>query len=434
MAAPQLEAQFKELQGLKQATLDAIRAKGDKLSGEDFEFETTFGRGRFGRVRTAKFKGIKGKQYPICIKVLHKTDVIKLEQVEHIKNEKETLFSVNHLMAIQLFGTFQDKDNVYMVLEFINGGELFVLLRESKRFNDKKAKFYAMEVISLVMHLHSIMMVFRDVKPENILLNSQGHVKFCDFGFAKFLRADADKTYTACGTPPYMAPEIIRNKGYGLPVDWWATGVLIFEMLCGMPPFAGENQPAIFKQVLTCHIVYPPNMSSEAKDLVKRFLNPDDTKRLGNTHEEGLPIVTHKWFKDMDWDQAGTGCFEPPWLPENMDPFDTSRFPAIESSVKDDDPPKVEQSLFEEWHVGVNVAERQIEEAAKRNKMRQEAHAAKQAAIEAERIRLIEKDAEDRRKEEEEKERAAKEEEEKAEAKRREIEEQNKPKGCCTVS
>jgi len=303
----------------------AVAAHAHKdMSVADFELGRTIGRGRFARVRLAKLHGVKG--LPLCLKILKKSDVRQLEQVTNIVNEKDVLASARHPFIIQLFHTFQDPTRLYMALELVNGGELFNLIRKKRVLPLATARFYAAEVALALQYLHDMLVVYRDIKPENILIHSSGHIKLTDFGFAKYLK-DA-RTYTACGTPVYMAPEIIRKKCYGFAVDWWALGVLTYEMLSGQPPYTAVEEEEIYKMVLNGRIQYPPVMDANARDLIVRLLLPDPLRRLG-----GGGLRAHKFFKAISWQDAGLGLLEPPWKPSLADDInDTTNFDTFEES------------------------------------------------------------------------------------------------------
>lgn len=200
--------------------------KTHMLSLEDFDIKQTVGTGSFARVHVAKSKA-NGKYY--AIKAIDKKDLLSRRQVEHVHNEREVLSIVSHPFLIKFWGTFQSETHVFFVMDYVPGGELFRLIK-NKKLKEEEARFYIAEVTLAIEYLHSINVAYRDLKPENILLDQRGHVKITDFGFAKQVK---DVTWTVCGTPDYLAPEIIRSKGYTKAVDWWGLGVLIFELLAG---------------------------------------------------------------------------------------------------------------------------------------------------------------------------------------------------------
>lgn len=164
------------------------------------------------------------------MKMLKKAEVVRLKQVEHINSEKEILAQINHPFLVNLYCTFQDDRNLYMLLEYVVGGELFSHLRRAGKFSNETTMIYAGEIVLALEYLHSLDIIYRDLKPENLLLDEEGHIRITDFGFAKKVE---DRTWTLCGTPEYLAPEIIQSKGHGKAVDWWALGILIYEMLAG---------------------------------------------------------------------------------------------------------------------------------------------------------------------------------------------------------
>lgn len=198
-----------------------------RLTLEDFNIKQTVGTGSFARVHLAQSK-INDKYY--AIKAINKKDLVSRRQVEHAQNERYILGSVSHPFIVKLWGTFQSESHVFLVMDYIPGGELFRQIRTKKGFTEEHAKFYAAEVMLALEYLHTQDVAYRDLKPENILIDHRGHIKLTDFGFAKKV---TDITWTVCGTPDYLAPEIIRSQGYTKAVDWWSLGVLIYEMLTG---------------------------------------------------------------------------------------------------------------------------------------------------------------------------------------------------------
>ncbi|KAK4515758.1 60S ribosomal protein L35, L29 [Mucor velutinosus] len=296
------------------------RVNRPKLKLDDFNISRTLGTGSFGRVHLIQSK-VNARFY--AMKVLKKTEVIRLKQVEHTNNEKHILESVAHPFLVNMWGTFQDSNNLYMVMDYVPGGELFSVLRRSQRFPDHVAKFYAAEVILAIEYLHSKDMIYRDLKPENLLLDAQGHIKITDFGFAKYV---PDITWTLCGTPDYLAPEIIQSKGYSKAVDWWSLGVLIYEMLAGYPPFFDDDHLKLYEKILACKIKWPTYFDVNGKDLLKRLLTPDLTKRFGNLKAGSEDIKRHGWFTGVDFNRILARQIRAPYVPQIRGEGDASHF------------------------------------------------------------------------------------------------------------
>ncbi|CAK9304174.1 unnamed protein product [Gordionus sp. m RMFG-2023] len=200
-----------------------------------------------------------------------------------------------------------------MLMEFLSGGELFTYLRSKGHFDKYTAIFYASEIILALEFLHSHNAVYRDLKPENLLLDKDGHLKLTDFGFAKKL--DDSRTWTLCGTPEYLAPEIIQSKGHNKGVDWWALGILIYEMIIGYPPFYDTTSYGIYEKIMIGKIDWQKNVDLVAKDLIKKLLVHDRTKRLGNMKNGANDVKLHKWFKGIDWIDVFSKKIEPPIIP-----------------------------------------------------------------------------------------------------------------------
>ncbi|KAL1926709.1 hypothetical protein VTP01DRAFT_5604 [Rhizomucor pusillus] len=287
---------------------------------KDFELLDTLGTGTFGRVYLTKFK-TTNKFY--AMKVLKKSEVVRLKQVQHLLWEKQILASVRFPFIVDLFCTFQDDTNLYMLLEYVVGGELFSHLRRAGRFTNDMTRFYASEIVLAIEYLHSKNIIYRDLKPENLLIDHQGHIRLTDFGFAKQI---VDRTWTLCGTPEYLAPEIIQSKGHGKAVDWWALGILIFEMLAGYPPFFDDNSFGIYEKILAGRVQFPAHFDPLAKDLLKRLLVGDLTKRLGNLKGGSEDVKRHKWFRGVDWIGLLDKTVRPPIIPNYRHPGDTSNF------------------------------------------------------------------------------------------------------------
>ncbi|KAF1804099.1 camp-dependent protein kinase 2 [Mucor lusitanicus] len=317
-----------------------------RLKLADFNMLRTLGTGSFGRVHLVQSR-VNARYY--AVKVLKKSEVVRLKQVEHTNNEKHILESVAHPFLVNMWGTFQDTVNLYMVMDYVPGGELFSVLRRSKRFPDHVAKFYAAEVILAIEYMHSKNVIYRDLKPENLLLDSQGHIKITDFGFAKHV---PDITWTLCGTPDYLAPEIIQSKGYGRAVDWWSLGVLVFEMLAGYPPFYDDDHLKLYEKILAGRVKYPQYFIPNSKDLLKRLLTADLTKRYGNLKDGSEDIKRHVWFQGVDFNRVLARQIRPPYVPSIRGEGDAShfdRYPETDEQYGNEAAPDPFRNLFPDF-------------------------------------------------------------------------------------
>eukprot|EP01139_Manchomonas_bermudensis_P005337 Amastigsp_a174977_92.p1 type:complete len:372 gc:universal Amastigsp_a174977_92:1343-228(-) len=295
-------------------------AKTFDLHLDEFELISTIGTGTFGRVYLTRH--VETHKY-YAMKVLKKVEVVRLKQVEHITSEKNILMQLHHPFIVNLYGATQDSRNLYMLMEYVIGGEVFTHLRKAGRFPSDVCVFYAGEITLALEYMHSLDCVYRDLKPENLLLDAEGHIKITDFGFAKHVE---DRTWTLCGTPEYLAPEIIQSKGHGKAVDWWALGILIFEMLCGYPPFFDDNPFGIYEKILAGKIAFPTHVDANAKDLIRNLLNADLTKRVGCLRNGPEDIKRHKWFRFIDWPTLLARQVPAPIVPVTGSPGDTSNF------------------------------------------------------------------------------------------------------------
>ncbi|XDV15190.1 hypothetical protein PO909_015320 [Leuciscus waleckii] len=302
-------------------------------------------------------------------------DVIRLKQEQHVHNEKEVLMEVNHPFLVRLYWTHHDDRLLYMLMEYVNGGELFSYLRSRGRFSNSTGMFYSAEIVCAIEYLHSKEIVYRDLKPENILLDSEGHIRLTDFGFAKKLteRLSAQdesyccttvtdelqgsycgricRTWTLCGTPEYLAPEVIQSKGHGRAVDWWALGVLIFEMLAGYPPFFDDNPFGIYQKILAGKLEFPRHLDFYVKDLIKKFLVIDRARRLGNMKNGADDVKKHRWFKSVEWESVPCRKLKPPIVPKVSHEGDTSNFDTYpEDEWKKDTPvPAKDLEIFKNF-------------------------------------------------------------------------------------
>jgi protein kinase X len=272
-----------------------ISGGSNKFCPSEYEFLSLIGTGTYGRVYSVNHK-ITNKQY--AVKVMKKKDVFKMKQIQHVHNEKDIMYRLDNPFIVKMYGTGQDNNNIFMLMDYVTGGEIFGYLRQVNKFPNDVAKFYLAEIILALEYLHRMNIVYRDLKPENILLDSRGHVRLTDFGFSKVV---TDRTWTLCGTPEYIAPEIIASKGYGKAVDWWSLGVLLYEMLVGYPPFFDKDVFGLYQKILTNEIVYPKFLSPAAKDLIKQLLQLDPMKRLGNLRNGAEDIKNHTFFRGVNW-------------------------------------------------------------------------------------------------------------------------------------
>ncbi|KAJ3256391.1 camp-dependent protein kinase catalytic subunit [Boothiomyces macroporosus] len=280
---------------------------------DDYYVIRRVGKGGFATVFLVRLKTSTGRYF--ALKVIKKQEVVRLKQERQIMNEKNILFELKHPLLVDLYHTFQSPSNLFMVMEFVAGGDLFTLLRRSKMFAEPQAKFYVVEVLAVLEYLHSMKVVYRDLKPENILLDSTGHIKLADFGFAKRL---ITTTSSFCGTPDYIAAEIVASKPYSFTVDWWSLGVLIFELISGKTPFRADDSEGIYQNIQSGKIQWTPQVTGPIKTVCSGLLEVDPRKRLG-AHGAG-EIKRQEWFHDIPWEKIGHRGFNPPVIPAYASP------------------------------------------------------------------------------------------------------------------
>jgi len=287
----------------------------------------TLGKGSFGHVELCCTGDDPDDDEHYALKTVHKSHVVQLGQQEHIINEKRVLIALTECsFIIKLFATFKDAESVYFLLEPVLGGELFALLRDRSAFDEQTSAFYAACVVEAFGHMHSKHIIYRDLKPENLLLSSNGYLKITDFGFAKFV---TDRTWTLCGTPDYLAPEVVSGIGHNQAVDWWTLGILIYEMISSYPPFYDDDPMQTYTKIMHGNIDYPRHFSKNVIDLIKRLLQPKPTKRLGIIKGGVENIKNHAWFRKttkFDWEKFEALQMSAPYKPEISGPKDLSNF------------------------------------------------------------------------------------------------------------
>ena len=269
---------------------------------------------------------LDGKFY--AVKVLQKKIVLNRKEQKHIMAERNVLLkNVKHPFLVGLHYSFQTTEKLYFVLDFVNGGELFFHLQRERSFPEHRARFYAAEIASALGYLHSIKIVYRDLKPENILLDSVGHVVLTDFGLCKEGIAISDTTTTFCGTPEYLAPEVIRKQPYDNTVDWWCLGAVLYEMLYGLPPFYCRDVAEMYDNILHKPLNLRPGVSLTAWSILEELLEKDRQNRLG-AKEDFLEIQNHPFFESLSWTDLVQKKIPPPFNPNVAGPDDIRNFDA----------------------------------------------------------------------------------------------------------
>jgi len=308
----------------------------EKVRLDDFELLKVLGRGSFGKVMQVKKKS-NNKIY--AMKILKKRAIIARNQVEHTKAERKILQALQHPFLMTLRYAFQSKEKLYFVLDYYQGGELFFHLKNKRRFSEDVARIYVGEIALALGHLHSLAVIYRDLKPENILLDDNGHVCLTDFGLSKDVDPN-DKAHTFCGTPEYLAPEIVTGAGHDKAVDWWSLGILLYELTVGIPPFYSQNVNEMYNKIQHGVLRFPPFLSEACKNLIVALLNRDPTKRLGSKNDID-DVKAHPFFKDISWEKMLKKEIEVAYKPKVKGNDDSSNFdetftkePVVDSMVQ----------------------------------------------------------------------------------------------------
>ncbi|CAF1083358.1 unnamed protein product, partial [Brachionus calyciflorus] len=311
--------------------IENIKCTRNKLSLDDFEYLRIIGRGHYGKVILTREKTT---QKLLAMKILKKNLIIDQNKVNHTTAENHVLRFLKNPFIINLIYSFQTRDLLCLAMEYICGGDLFFHLNREGKFSEDKSRFYCAEICYAIGYLHENDIIYRDLKLENVLLDSNGHVKLGDFGLCKMNMKSDSKTDTFCGTIEYLAPEIIAKEfngdGYTRTVDWWATGVVLYEMLTGKLPFSCktnniQNQKGLFDKILNETIHLPTDLHNQTKSILNKFLEKDPSKRIGSRNDfEDIKI--HEYFSKINWDKLIRKEIDPPFKPNLKNESDTSFF------------------------------------------------------------------------------------------------------------
>ncbi len=286
-------------------------------SMNDFDLIRTIGIGSFGRVVYSIHKRSK-KSY--AIKILKKDYVVRMQQVERVFFEKRILQSVESKFLVDLRFVFKTNSNLFLVMPFIKGGELYTYMKEGATFPESRIVFYAAQVILAFEYLHAMNIVYRDLKPENVLLDCNGYIRIVDYGFAKRIASNNNKTKSFVGTPEYMAPEMLipkqRKKGYAYSVDWWSLGVFIYELKTGSPPFAGDNLFQVFNRIIKLKYKVLDDFDKGLVDLLNGIFQINPAIRLGSGAQGSEEFKGHAWFAKVNWSDLLTKKLEADFIPQ----------------------------------------------------------------------------------------------------------------------
>lgn len=325
---------------------DDDQALIDKLKITDLKRVAVLGSGTFGRVTLEKIQA-NGKMRYFALKAMLKAELVQQKQQLNVMNEKNIMIDAHHPFILRLYRTFKDAKRLYMLLEFVQGGELFTVVHTPSQDGVPmdQAKFYAAGVLLGMAYLHSKDIAYRDMKPENCLVDSQGYPKIVDFGFSKVIKK---KSYTLCGTPEYLAPELVLGRGHNKAVDLWAFGILVYELAVGNSPFhdpRNMDQTTICRNIVNGKLIFPKDgfgrkgaFDPNCKDIVSKLLVRQPDMRLGNRMGGSDEIFNHPWFKSINFDVYMEKGIRAPWVPPLKNPGDTSHFEGIDDHVGDGPP------------------------------------------------------------------------------------------------
>mmetsp|Transcript_31581 Transcript_31581/g.64889 ORF Transcript_31581/g.64889 Transcript_31581/m.64889 type:complete len:1488 (-) Transcript_31581:142-4605(-) len=309
----------------KNAEVEEGSKKGSKESFRvelsDLEQLKVLGIGAFGRVKLAKLKhpvnGINCDDKFFALKCISKQSLKENGLEKHVLNEKAIMSSLKHPFINRFYCDMEDEKYTYFLLEALTGGELCKRLREERKFPEEYSKFYSASVLFAFSAMHAKKIAYRDLKPENLVMDSTGYVKIVDFGLAKVI--EDGKTWTLCGTPAYLAPEIVLNDGHDWAVDYWALGVFLYEMTSGKEPFRSKNPMEVYKQIVSGYVEIPESFSTNLGDLIRKLLNTSKSKRLGRTMGGAGAVMQQRWYSNFDWDAHLEKRLQAPLRPKSRE-------------------------------------------------------------------------------------------------------------------
>jgi len=285
---------------------------------QDFELLNVIGKGCSGKVIQVRKKDT-GRIY--AMKVLNKKNILENNELEHTRTEKNILQKLVHPFLINLNYCFQTPDKLFFVMDYINGGELLYHLQKEHKFSPDRVRFYCAEIVLGLEYLHNSGVIYRDLSAENILLTDEGHIILIDFGVSKEgLMTEDSKTQTFCGTPEYLAPEVLKRRGYTKAVDWWSFGTLMFEMLTGLPPYYSQDVQQMYFKIMNAKLEFPDNLDESTQSILRGLLERDPNKRLSDAQA----IKQQPYFKSIDWDKILKKEIVPPYIPPVRDRGDVS--------------------------------------------------------------------------------------------------------------
>ncbi|XP_065597512.1 ribosomal protein S6 kinase alpha-3 isoform X1 [Cyrtonyx montezumae] len=330
---PQNEEEIKEI-----AITHHVKEGHEKADPSQFELLKVLGQGSFGKVfLVKKISGSDARQL-YAMKVLKKA-TLKVRDRVRTKMERDILVEVNHPFIVKLHYAFQTEGKLYLILDFLRGGDLFTRLSKEVMFTEDDVKFYLAELALALDHLHSLGIIYRDLKPENILLDEEGHIKLTDFGLSKESIDHEKKAYSFCGTVEYMAPEVVNRRGHTQSADWWSFGVLMFEMLTGTLPFQGKDRKETMTMILKAKLGMPQFLSPEAQSLLRMLFKRNPANRLGAGPDGVEEIKRHPFFSKIDWNKLYRREIHPPFKPATGRPEDTFYFdPEFTAKTPKDSP------------------------------------------------------------------------------------------------